>query len=394
MMMPALTKILTPVIGTGITGTGTFSRKSGNITLGKQVLLACMLFMNTFLVQSGVAKTQEDPPLYSHDQCQRVTLIDKGQNQPIVGAEDLAIDHANNTLYVSAYDRSLVEKKASHKKTKSIPSGGLYKIEIATLLSNSKTLTQLESLVDPKSTAGGFRPHGISFDPATREISIINRTYIHHQHAWRRQPELIRFNTRDGAWNKSSAKLNCNANDIFSDGKKTWISYDHAACDWRANLENIFGLKRSGLYVSGGKKPLFDKAGFANGVIKTASGKIALAATREKLLHIFNKETSQYSYKIKLPGGPDNLSISHQGHIIAAVHPSLWRMGGHRKLGWKNAPSKIVRIDPITGDTKTLFHDATGALFSAATIGIEIKNTLILGSVTDSGLLICRNKAQ
>ena len=95
-------------------------------------------------------------------------------------------------------------------------------------------------------------------------------------------------------------------------------------------------------------------------------------------------------YSARVPGGPDNLTVSSDGGIVAAVHPSLMAIGLNRRLGVGKAASRIVKIDPETGAVEILFNDPHGELFSAATVAAEWNGGLILGSVTDEGLLFCK----
>ena len=117
-----------------------------------------------------------------------------------------------------------------------------------------------------------------------------------------------------------------------------------------------------------------------------------MAATREKSLIVFEERSGGVDEvsRIAVPGGPDNLSATKDGKIIAAAHPSLWRLGLNRKMGVGKAPSRIIKADIQSGDVEVLFNDPSGQTFSAATVAVETENGLVVGSVTDEGLLICR----
>ena len=129
---------------------------------------------------------------------------------------------------------------------------------------------------------------------------------------------------------------------------------------------------------------------------KRPSGAIVMAATREKSLIVFDERSGavEEASRIAIPGGPDNLSTTRDGKIIAAAHPSLWRLGLNRKMNIGKAPSRIVKADIESGLVEVLFDDPnripSEETFSAATIAVETDRGLVVGSVTDEGVLICR----
>ena len=361
----------------------------------------CTFCLNLFCFVLLSSCTQTTNPaaleskLISNEKCRLISLIDSATQLPVIGAEDFAIDHEEDKLYISAYDRRSVERAAKKRANKKIPTGGLYAIDISQLRERAKKIHTISSLIRAEDIDGGLRPHGISYDQENQELAFINRAYYRNGNKWKMHPQLERIKINGAPILSEPNSLTCSANNLLQTNTKILISYDHKACNWYAGLEDIFSLRESGLKFANDGPVIFQKAGFANGVTNTATGDIALAATREKALHLFHENDSNISYKqaVKLPGGPDNLTISHDGAIIAALHPSLLRMGAHRKLGWGNSPSKLVRIDPATNMVTTLFHDVSGSLFSAATVGVETQKEIILGSVTQAGLLYCEKNS-
>lgn len=327
---------------------------------------------------------------YAADQCRRVALIDAGTGQAIVGAEDFALDPEAGRLFISAYDRRAVEK-AARKKANALPQGGVYAVPLETLFGSETQVANARSLAAPRDIAGGLRPHGLSYDAANHELVFINRVYKRDGRKWKMTPRLQRIGANGEMFVGDVVDAPCAANDVLATGDRTFASFDHGACDWRAGLENALRLKRSGLATVGGER-LFERAAFANGLALTLGGEIAMAATRENALLLL-KENDDYAVetgRIALPGGPDNLTLAHGGGIVAAVHPSLHRLALNRRLGIGRAPSRIVKADPDTGAVELLFDDPSGDLFSAATVGVETEDGLVAGSVTDEGVLVCK----
>ena len=339
---------------------------------------------------SGCAQEEIGEARYGHDQCQRVALVDAVTGEAIRGAEDFALDPAHGRLFFSAYDRRAVEK-AARKNASVLPNGGIYSIAIDSVFDGEVNTITVAPLAAPGDFAGGLHPHGISYDRENHELVFINRTYQRINRKWVMTPRLQRIGANGEIFVGAPSAAPCAANDVLVTNQQTFTSFDHGFCGWRAGFEDIFNLKRSGLALNGVAN-IFDRAGFANGLARSASGDIILSATRENALVLFKELSGAVEEKarIDLPGGPDNLSVAFDGGIIAATHPSLWRLGLNRKFGLGKAPSRIVKVDADKGDVENLFDDRSGKLFSAATVAVETKDGLVAGSVTDAGMLVCR----
>ncbi len=356
--------------------------------MGKtQLRLAAVL---AFAGLAACSARDVGPAKYGANLCRHVSLLDDVTLKPIRGAEDLALDQANGRLFVSAYDRRAVEKAARSRK-QTPPSGGVYAISLETLFDPDTEELYVGSLAAPGEFAGGLRPHGIHYDAANHELIFINRTYAREGSNWRMTPKLQRIGANGEAFVGVPQDSPCAANDVTVVDGGVLTTFDHASCGIGGGLEDIFRLKRSGFTDENGA--VFNKAAFANGIASLPTGDIVLAATRENMLLVMDKDSHAPTQRIELPGGPDNISVSWNGTIIAAVHPKMMKLALNRKLGWGRAPSRIVKANPETGMIDILFNDSEGELFSAATAAIETPQGLVAGSVTDEGLLVCRAPA-
>ncbi len=388
MELPAALKIATAI---AIAAQG-FIVKIGRgaglvVKIAPFILTLCIV---TLAGCSGKNSTMAEYPLQA---CQRVALADSISGAGIIGAEDLAPDFRNGRIYVSAYDRRAVEA-AVKADAYELPQGGVYAVEISDLAAGARSVTATP-LARGDNVAGGLRPHGLTYDDELREITFINRAYVKAGGDWVMHPRVERINIDGAAVVGDAGSPPCAANDIVTIGDTTLVSYDHAACGGGALVENLFGLKRSGVADIHGA-PIFKRALFANGVLALGEGRLILAATREKSLLVLEKDDNgewRATRRIKLPGSPDNLTRASDGEVVAALHPSLWRTGAHRRLGWRRAPSRVVKTKLETGDTRLLFDDPRGALFSAATAAVLVDDMLVAGSATDSGLLVCQKDA-
>ncbi|WDI30899.1 hypothetical protein PUV54_13145 [Hyphococcus flavus] len=330
------------------------------------------------------------PAKFAHNVCRHVSILDDVTLKPVLGAEDLALDEANGRLFISAYNRRAAEK-ASKRNGAAPPSGGVYAVPLDALFQAGGQPVYAASLASPGEFSGGLRPHGIHYDKTNKELVFINRTYARDGRKWRMEPVLQRLGANGEVFVGAAQTTHCAANDVVTNEGENLVSFDHASCGIGAGFENIFRLKRSGLMND--RSIVFKKALFANGLAQTVDGDFVLAATRENALLVLDRNKHEIKTRIDLPGGPDNLSVSAEGDIIAAVHPKMLKLAFNRKLGWGRAPSRIIKADPQTGAIDILFDDPKGALFSAATSAVKVEQGLIAGSVTDEGLLVCREKS-
>jgi hypothetical protein len=353
--------------------------------LGLRSLLALM----GLLALIGCAQEEIAPARYVVDQCRRLTLVDAETGAPIRGAEDFAIDVTAGRLFLSAYDRRAVEK-AVHKKAAALPQGGVYAVSLDAIFDPETESAPASPLISLGDIAGGLRPHGLSYDAGNQELVFINRSYQRIYGKWQMTPRLQRIGVNGEMFVGKTEASPCSANDVLVTEHHIFTSFDHGACDWRARVEDIFNLKRSGI-SSNHSGSVYARAAFANGLARTLGGDVVLSATRENALVILKEISNgvEERARITLPGGPDNLSISYDGSVVAATHPSMLRLALNRKLGLGKAPSRLIKADPDTGAVSILFDDPTGKLFSAATVAVETRRGLIAGSVTDEGVLVC-----
>ena len=348
-----------------------------------------LLLVGIAVLTGACAREAQLDAEYSLDQCRRLALIDAASGMTIRGAEDFALDGEHGRLFISAYDRRAVEK-AAKKRRDELPQGGVYAAALSEIFDHKTTELKLASLAAPGDFAGGLRPHGIAYDANNRELLFINRTYVRHGRKWKMVPKLQRIGANGEMFVGEAATAHCAANDVAAMSNRVFTSFDHGSCGAGAAFENIFRLKRSG--VADNDRPVYSRAAFANGIAEIANGELALAATRESAVIILAAAEGELDERarIALPGRPDNLTVSADGAIIAAVHPSMRKLAANRKFGIGKSPSRIVRAMPDGGPVTVLFDDPKATLFSAATVGLETERGLIAGSVTDDGLLVCQ----
>lgn len=301
---------------------------------------------------------------FGPNDCQRIVLVDAETGNGLQGAEDMALAPDGDTLVLSVHDRIDTAR----------PDGGLYAVSLRRLGDDGPAAAQ--PLHGTRGLDGPFRPHGIALSPDGSRLAVVNRP------APRRGAVEIGALGRDG-WRAERAieepRL-CRANDLdfvpAADGVETLrVTIDRADCS--TSLRDLLGGSGSTALIRRGRLAV-ERTGlhFPNGV----HGEW-VAETRGKRLRGPNGTLS-------LPGGPDNLAPA-EDRLVTALHPNLVRTAFYLG-GWVDRlASRIVAVDPATGVIEVLYDDPSGALFSAATVGVLAGDRLVAGSVRDDGLLYC-----
>ena len=302
---------------------------------------------------------------YAQSDCRVVELIDVDTGHKIAGAEDMALEPNGENVIISAYDRFNPDD----------PKGGLYRISLWGL--DGATWYEATNLVDRGT--GVFRPHGFALSPSGDRLALINRIAdgqavieIGDLHSDRWIPERT-----------VSAPMLCRANDLDflpTEAEALQITIDRADCGMSIS-DLMPGATTGRVAVWDGVQLQLAKYGlaFPNGI----SG-LLIAETRKN--RIFRPTATA----IQLPGGPDNLTREDLRTVLVALHPSLRRLWLYLNGLWPWAPSRLARVNVISGAVEVLYDDPTGEQFPAATSAVFAKDMLIAGSVGAEGLLVCR----
>jgi len=318
------------------------------------------------------------------------TVAVTAQGRPVMGIEDLVVDAPRGQAVLSAYDRSAAPDRAG---------GGLFLLPLADLKAGAGEARDLSAAFHPE---GGFRPHGIDLraeSDGSRSLLVINRRTDG-------RTVVERFTLDgDGLRHRGTvdAPLLCRANEVaFLDGDRFLFTSDHGACGWAGvAVENVLNRHRGFVGLVGGlvegdtARVLAAGIGFPNGLLPDpAADRLFVAATRERAVLVYRLSAlldgsgAEPLERIPLPGGPDNLSRTPDGRILAAVHASLFALALHRYglPGGATAPSRIVALRP---DGAEILLEDDGRGLSAATVAAGWDDRVIAGSVMSDRLLLC-----
>jgi hypothetical protein len=313
------------------------------------------------------------PAYFALEDCRRVALTDTNSGQAIIGVEDMVLAPGGDRLILSAMDRLAYARHPADA-----PKGGLYEVLLKRLAAGE---VWASPLVWPGAVEGGLYPHGVAVSDDGERLAFINRTRDGKVSIiggpLRRRGFTVR-NTR-------SEPEFCRANNLEFIGEGAMhlrVTLDRGDCGiaW----DDLKTNSTTGRVISvnlAGLAPLeVEETGlsFANGI----AGLYVAETRASRLRHRLGEP-------VELPGGPDNINWGGLGGLIAAVHPSLFRLAAYRYGYHDTAPSRIMRID-LERNVETLFDDPAGALFSGASVAVYSDGVLVMGSMRDAGVLVCR----
>lgn len=337
------------------------------------LLLVCSFFFVRFLVSSNYFTTL-DP--HFAGSCQMMPGV--------VGAEDLDIDAATGTLYLSALDRR-------HAGNDPLINGALYRMDL-----NDRAARP--QLIWGGAEPGDFRPHGISLLPQPDGLRIF---VINHPSDGRHTVEIFDV-TEDALTHREtiSDPLIRSPNDLAAIGpRRFYVGNDLANPPGAMQLLEIL-LPRAQtdlIYYDGEQGHVAaDGLAFANGVaVARDTHRLYLAEMTGKALRIFDYDPENGALtqrdQVHLQTFMDNINIDAMGNLWIGAHPKFVDIMRHSFDATVSAPSQVLRVslNPQGGgkvDEVLLSEDGTISAVSAAA---AYRDKLVLGPIFDDHFAIC-----
>lgn len=304
------------------------------------------------------------------DQCKRVTVFP--------GTEDVTIDPGLNLAFISAEDR-----RANPRVQ-----GGIYAMSLDPEASVRK--------VSPD-TFGPFHTHGISLwrgSDGSRRLFAIN-----HRDASSDAIEIFDV-AADGALTHLETVVmpaGSTPNDLVAIGPRAfYVTDDHGyKTGPMATLETYFALPFSKVVYFDGTSWSTVAQGlkYANGINVSADGAtIFVTEFAARDLRFYKRDAKSGALmlqkKVAVDFGPDNVEVARDGGLWVAGHDAVFAFLAHARDPKKISPSRVIRVNPETGDQATVFVDTTGVL-NASSVGAVWDRTLIVGAVYDDHVMVC-----
>lgn len=336
------------------------------------ILTICVIgYLLWNLIPASGVLTRLEPRLVN--ECAKVDVFP--------GTEDVTIDPALNLAFISASDRRAARAGKPVQ-------GGLY----AMSLGDGNAVRRVTD-----DSFGDFQPHGISLwkgSEGKKRLFAIN-------HATSGVDKMEIFDVGpDGILSHAKTvdfPADSTPNDVLAVGPEAfYVTYDHGFKSGpMSTLETYLALPFSSVvYFDGAQwsKPV-EGLRLANGINMSADGKsVYVSEFLGRRVGVYTRDANSGALTpvryFKVNFGPDNIEISQDGGLWIAGHDKVFDFLKHAGDPKVVAPSRVIRLNGVTGHYSNLFVDNSGAL-NASSVGAVWDKTLIVGAVFDSHVMVC-----
>jgi arylesterase/paraoxonase len=307
------------------------------------------------------------------DRCTRVEVFP--------GTEDVTIDPDTGFAFVSASDRRAARAGRPVR-------GGVFTVEL--------TAGHAVANVTPAEPAD-FQPHGISLwkgPDGDKRLFVIN-----HPAAGGHAVEI--FGVGEGGTLAHLETVAFEAmhspNDVVAIGpRQFYATNDHGF------REGVLGMLEAWLALPFASAVYFDGSEgrvvqrglvYANGINLSADGStVYIAEVLERRIGFYARDAKtgdlRHLRSEAVATNPDNIEVARDGALWIGGHPRIFDFLAHSKDPAAIAPSQVLRLDPATGQTTTVFLD-TGGRLNASSVGAMWNGPLVVGAVFDGHVLVC-----
>ncbi len=308
---------------------------------------------------------------------------------PLEGsAEDILVDRERGFAYISLLDRlGLVEGRDDVQGT------------VALINLNAKTPASRVALLDKPAH---FRPHGLSlYVDATgqRHLFVLN-----HPKNRGSEPEMVElfFEVRPGAFRHVRTWTDekfLSPNDLVAVGPaQFYVANDKATSGLRGAIQQL-GIGGSPLtYVDDNKvRVVLDDIASGGGINASADGqRLYVAETSAQRIRVLERDATTGDVKdlqrIPIGTSPDNVDVAADGSLWIGAHANTFKLIQHFAAK-KPAPSQVLRLVLDTNgqatDQDNVYLD-DGSTFSASSVGASYKDQVLVGSITERKIMLCR----
>jgi arylesterase / paraoxonase len=314
----------------------------------------------------------------------------------IPGAEDIAIDRSGGRMFIASDDRRATAAGTPKR-------GAVYVMPIRGADAISGRLDATGGM------PAAFHPHGISrFADADGKTTVM---VVNHPKG---------FNVYDGttveiydasADNTLTHRRTVTIpgltriNDIVATGPNSFYATsetDLAFGSLAESLSIITDGDRSGavwLFDGTAGKKMASGIGFANSLALTKDGKtLYVSGTTSRGIFIYDRNPATGALTKRegafVGTGADNLDVEDDGRVWIAAHPKLLSFIQHASNPAKPSPSQIIILEPASGGQggkvdQVYLKDGNDG-FSGASVAVRDGDTMVLGSVFESGIRVCK----
>jgi len=313
----------------------------------------------------------------------------------IVGAEDFALSESAGLLFVSSDDRRATARGEAVQ-------GGIYALDLAALDSDG-------DLPAPRPVTAGFagelHPHGIGLleTPDGMRLFVVNHTSTGSAVeilAWDGEGFAAVDSIRD-------ARIH-DPNDVLAVGPRSfYVTNDHGASSaWGRTLEEYLRRPWSDVVYFDGERSreVARRLRYANGIAASPDGaEVYVAATVGRSIVRYRRDpaTGDLVMRERIPVGTgvDNILVDGDGNLWVGAHPPLLRFVAFAKDARQRSPSEVLWLEPrprprgLTERAGERFREVfldDGSRLSGSSVAAAWGDLLLVGSVFDDKLLVCR----
>jgi len=313
----------------------------------------------------------------------------QGSCRPIThipGPEDLDRDPVKGVVYISSSDRRQAQGDAAVR-------GGIWMLRIV----------QGEPVAEelPMDQPADFQPHGISLYTGNAGGSRL--FVINHRLDGTHTVEIFDLPAVDSLVHVATIRSEhlVSPNDLAATGPKQFFFTNDGRS--RSNLARTIDILLNrgtgsigyfdGRSTSLAARQLF----FANGIVfHETENRLYVAETTSGMLRSYDVDPATGELELHrqhhLGVGLDNIVQDSRGSLWIARHPDLIALSANRNDPSKASPSEVLSItetDRGTLISETVYSN-NGEQVSGASVALPFRSHLLIGSVFDSTILVCR----
>ncbi len=236
-----------------------------------------------------------------------------------------------------------------------------------------------------------FHPHGLDFDEQNQQLYVINHRQkklntIEVFQFYPNLPQLKHLKTIQNSFFISPNDLYIINPDTFyltNDPNNRSIFYFFTNFFLRLKTDKVI------LYENG-KTRIFCKMNYPNGIVQI-DNQIFISSIYKRRIEVYNLEGKRI-HTIKLEGAPDNLELDEENNLWTAAHIKFSKFIKHFKDSTVYSPSKLYKITSPSSKPQIFEIPILEQSFSAASVAAPFQDTILIGCVFDSKILVGKLK--
>ncbi len=303
---------------------------------------------------------------------------------PVAGPEDIVIDTLTGIAFIAADDRRANQR---------MPGSA----EGAILLMDLKDHSYPVRNITPAGFTD-FHPHGLSLwrsDSGRTLLFVISHRKLEpaevvERFEWRND-SLVHLGSI------ADASIMTAPNDLVAVGEyEFYVTNDHFYAKPGPGRTFEEYLQRAISFVNyhDGKqfRTVATGIAYANGINVSPDGRqLYVASTTGRTVITYDRQPDGslvVAGEQDLETGVDNIDITANGDLWIGCHPQLLRFSAHALDSTNFSPSQVIRVGRDGAVDEVFLND--GKDYSGSTVGATYKDLLLIGSVFESAVLICK----